>query len=82
MTRNELRALAMKLNVPRGQNKCDTITNLSRAFDANKFQVKAYVSFFAPAILPEQNHGPSVFVGKIRSYKPGLKVLNPGLVWH
>lgn len=50
MTRDELRAVATSLNIPRGKNAKDTIANLSKAIADGKAHVKAVCTIsFKPA---------------------------------
>jgi len=73
MTRDELRAVATSLNVPRGKNAKDTITNLMKAVAANKVQVKMDCTIsFKPA---DGSKGRVTYFGKtLRTYVSG-----PGL---
>ena len=50
MTRDELRAVATSLNVPRGKNAKDTIANLTQAVADGKAQIKMVCTVsFKPA---------------------------------
>lgn len=75
MTRNELRSLAKRINVPRGRNKKDTETNLEQAIYNDKAQFKAVVYIYALPVPPFA-HGQILFVKKFRNYKPD-KVIIP-----
>lgn len=78
MTRDELRAVAISLNVPRGRNKTNTIANLISAVNDGTAHVKMLCSIEAPrsAILPD---GFTAFVKKLRTYKPDQVVVkHPG----
>ena len=70
MTRDELRAVATALNVPRGKNSKDTIANLETAIDAGKAQVKAV---FTISFKPEDASAPRLthFGKTLRSYVSG-----------
>ena len=69
MTRDEVRALATHLNVPRGKDKKNTVANLSRAIADGKARIKSLVTISAnpPAGV---SYTPPLFVKKFRSYKP------------
>jgi len=67
MTRDELRTLALRLNVPRGKDKTNTVSNLTNAISNGKAQFKVV---FTIKSTPEPNHksGDSIYMKKLRSY--------------
>jgi hypothetical protein len=76
MTRDEVRALATHLNVPRGKDKKNTVANLSRALADGKARIKSIVTISTNPPDGSQYGGKVLFVKKFRSYKPD-RVLNP-----
>ena len=81
LTRDESRALATHLGVPRGKNKNDTVYHLADAITAGKAHVKTVIYISTPpktedlAINPYAK-GRTLFVKKFRNYKTD-KVLTP-----
>lgn len=69
MTRDEVRALATRLNVPRGRDKKNTVAHLARALADGKARIKSIVTI---SELPPagSTYGRPLFVKKFRSYKP------------
>ena len=70
MTRDEMRALATSLNVPRGKSNKDTIANLEKAIADGKAHVKAVCTVsFKPA---DGSASRVTFFGKtLRTYVSG-----------
>lgn len=81
LTRDELRALATHLGVPRGKDKEDSITNLTDAITKGTAHVKTIVYISTPP-TPEAKaanpyaKGNTLFVKKFRNYKTD-KVIIP-----
>ena len=74
LTRDELNALATRLNVARGKTKGTTVANIAEAILSGKARVKAEVSVSLPPV--ENNaYGTTVFRKKFRSYS---SVVSPG----
>lgn len=70
MTRDELRAVASEINVPRGKNTKDTIKNLEKAVADGKLHFKASCTL---SFKPEDGSAPrKTYFGKtLRTYVSG-----------
>ncbi len=70
MTRDELRAVASALNVPRGKNAKDTIANLEKAIAEGKAHIKAVCTI---SFKPEDGSASrKTYFGKtLRTYVSG-----------
>ena len=67
MSRNELRKVASAYNVPRGQNKSDTVANLQTAIENDTLRIRAEVSLKAKPVNG-QMYGSRLWTRKYRSY--------------
>lgn len=76
LTRDELRALATHLGVPRGKDKKNTVANLAAAVRDGKARVKTLVYISSPPPDGQEYGGRTLLVKKFRTYKPD-KVLQP-----
>ena len=76
LTRDELRALASRVSVPRGKDRVDTIINLTDAIVAGKVMVKNVVTVYIPP-TPENPWRQTVFVKKLRTYKEDKTLVCP-----
>ncbi len=75
LTRNELRSIAIKNNVPRGRSGKDTKANLSKAIAAKKLRLSVTVTI-RPNTNPDARFVPASFSKKYRTHKPN-KVIVP-----
>ncbi len=73
MTRDELRAVATVLGVPRGKDRQNTVSNLTSAVEDGKAGLKAVCTVCKPPSGVVKFSRP-VFIKKLRTYK-GDKVL-------
>jgi hypothetical protein len=73
LTRDEARAIATKLGVPRGRNRADTIKNLVAAVETKKARLSVTVTIRSNP-HPEASYAPALFSKKFRTHKPN-KVL-------
>ena len=71
LTREQLRNLAARVNVPRGRDKKNTIANLARAISDGKLWYKSEVTIFTPPTTPSATWTRKALLRKkFRSYKP------------
>ena len=74
LTRDELNALAARLNVAKGKSKGTTVANIAAAIESGAARIKAEISVSLPPV--EGNaYGTTVFAKKFRSYS---SVVSPG----
>jgi hypothetical protein len=76
MTRDELRVVATRLNVPRGRDRTTTIDNLVDAVAEGKAQVK-FVAYINEPPAPGCDKGNPIFIKKIRTYDGDRNILVP-----
>jgi len=75
MTRDELRAVAIHLNVPRGKEKNNTVSNLAAAIHAKKVRFSLQFTL-RPNTDPTATTAPTVYSKKLRTHKPD-KIVHP-----
>jgi len=69
MTRHELRAVATKLNVPRGKEKVNTVANILTAISNKDARFTVDFSIKEKGI-PASNYAPTIYRKKLRTHKP------------
>ena len=70
MTRDDLRAVASAINVPRGKNASDTIANLTQAVEDGKLNCKLQTALtFKPADNSKDRE--TFYVSTLRTYVSG-----------
>lgn len=74
MTRDELRAVATKLNVPRGKDKINTVANLSTAIAAGAARFTLEFTIREKGIA-DSTYANAIFKKKLRTHKPDKVVL-------
>lgn len=77
MSREELRAVATHLNVPRGKEKKNTIVNLADAFTSGKARFKLVFTIKTNPPAGAQFGSRKLFIKKLRTYGDEKVLLNP-----
>lgn len=78
MTRTELRAVAHRLNIPRGKDKIDTLQNLADAITNGDARFTAMITIREKG-TPGMKYVPAVFQKKLRTHKANKVLLRPRL---
>jgi len=78
LSREEVRAIAQKLNVKRGKEKKDTVENLTNAImnDGARFAVTVEVKAQYPDMANPDVNMPHVFLGKQYTYKESKVIVS------
>ncbi len=77
LTRDELRAIATTINVPRGRSKDNTVDSLVTAIRTGKAHVKSLVTISTPPPAGQSFGGTTLLVKKLRTYKPDRIITAP-----
>lgn len=69
MTRDELRAVAARLNVPRGKDKVNTVSNVATAIVGGDARFTLEFTIREKGIA-DSTYAPAIFKKKLRTHKP------------